>query len=82
MEALREAGIHNCDVVIVCIGEKVDVSVLTTMSVIEMGVPRVIAKALSPGAGGGPSQAGGGGRIPGAGYGAASWQKAPVGQLP
>ena len=32
MEALREAGIHNCDVVIVCIGEKVD----------------VIAKALSP----------------------------------
>ena len=48
IEALREAGIHNCDVVIVCIGEKVDVSVLTTMSVIEMGVPRVIAKALSP----------------------------------
>ena len=48
MEALKEAGIHNCDVVIVCIGEKVDVSVLTTMSVIEMGVPRVIAKALSP----------------------------------
>ena len=48
MEALREAGIHNCDVVIACIGEKVDVSVLTTMSVIEMGVPRVIAKALSP----------------------------------
>ncbi|MBM6684738.1 TrkA family potassium uptake protein [Faecalicatena contorta] len=48
MESLREAGIHNCDVVIVCIGEKVDVSVLTTMSVIEMGVPRVIAKALSP----------------------------------
>ena len=48
MEALREAGIHNCDVVIVCIGEKVDVSVLTTMSVIEMGVHRVIAKALSP----------------------------------
>lgn len=48
MESLKEAGIHGCDVVIVCIGEKVDVSVLTTMSVIEMGVPRVIAKALSP----------------------------------
>ena len=47
METLEEAGIQNCDVVIVCIGEKVDVSVLTTMSVIEMGVPRVIAKALS-----------------------------------
>ena len=47
-ETLAETGIQNCDVVIVCIGEKVDVSVLTTMSVIEMGVPRVIAKALSP----------------------------------
>ena len=38
----------NLSVVIICIGEQVDVSVLTTMSVIEMGVPRVIAKALSP----------------------------------
>ena len=47
-ETLAETGIQNCDVVIVCIGEKVDVSVLTTMSVIEIGVPRVIAKALSP----------------------------------
>ena len=43
-DTLKEIGIQNCDV----IGEKVDVSVLTTMSVIEMGVPRVIAKALSP----------------------------------
>ena len=46
-ETLREIGIQNCDVVIICIGEKVDVSILTTMSVIEMGVPRVISKALS-----------------------------------
>ena len=46
-ETLREVGIQNCDVVIICIGEKVDVSILTTMSVIEMGVPRVISKALS-----------------------------------
>ncbi len=46
-DGLREIGIQNCDVVIVCIGEKVDVSILTTMRVIEMGVPRVIAKALS-----------------------------------
>lgn len=46
-EALKETGIQNCDVVIICIGEKVDVSILTTMSVIEMGVPRVISKALS-----------------------------------
>ena len=47
-KSLSATGIQNCDVVIICIGEKVDVSVLTTMSVIEMGVPRVIAKALSP----------------------------------
>lgn len=46
-EALREAGIQNCDVVIVCIGENVGVGILTTMSVIDMGVPRVIAKATT-----------------------------------
>ena len=39
-DTLKEIGIQNCDVVIICIGEKVDVSVLTTMSVIELGVPR------------------------------------------
>ena len=47
-ETLKEIGIQNCDVVIICIGEKADVSILITMSVIEMGVPRVIAKAFSP----------------------------------
>lgn len=47
-EALEEAGIQNCDTVIVCIGEKVDVSILTTLNVISMGVPRVLAKAFSP----------------------------------
>lgn len=47
METLKEIGLQNCDVVIVCIGEKVDVSILTTMCVIEMGVPHVISKALS-----------------------------------
>ena len=46
-ETLEETGIQNCDVVIVCIGEQVDVSILTTMRVIEMGIPHVISKALS-----------------------------------
>lgn len=46
-EALREAGIQNCDVVIVCIGENIGVGILTTMSVIDMGVPRVISKATT-----------------------------------
>lgn len=44
---LEEAGIQNCETVIVCIGEKIDASILTTMNVISMGVPRVIAKAIS-----------------------------------
>ena len=46
-ESLEDAGIQNCGTVIVCIGEKVDVSILTTLNVISMGVPRVIAKAFS-----------------------------------
>jgi trk system potassium uptake protein TrkA len=46
-EALEEAGIQNCQTVIICIGEKIDVSILTTLNVISMGVPRVIAKAIS-----------------------------------
>ena len=46
-ETLREVGIQNCDTVIVCIGEKMDTSILTTMCVVEMGVPNVIAKALT-----------------------------------
>lgn len=43
-EALEDTGINECDTVIVCIS-KVDVSVLTTQMVLEMGVPRVISKA-------------------------------------
>jgi trk system potassium uptake protein TrkA len=46
-EALEQAGIQNCETVIICIAEKVDVSILTTLNVISMGVPRVIAKALT-----------------------------------
>lgn len=46
-ESLEEAGIQNCGTVVVCIGEKVDVGILTALTVISMGVPRVIAKAFS-----------------------------------
>jgi trk system potassium uptake protein TrkA len=46
-ETLQQAGIQNCETVVICIGEKVDVSILTTLNVISMGVPRVIAKAIS-----------------------------------
>lgn len=46
-ETLEETGIQNCETVIVCIGEKIDTSILTTLNVISMGVPRVISKAIS-----------------------------------
>ena len=46
-DTLKEVGIQNCDTVIVCIGEKMDTSILTTMCVVEMGIPHVIAKALT-----------------------------------
>lgn len=45
--ALMQTGIQNCDVVVVCIGEKIDVSLLTTLHLVTLGVPRVIAKANS-----------------------------------
>ena len=46
-ENLSNIGIQNCDTVIVGIGGKIDVSILTTLTVIQLGVPRVIAKANS-----------------------------------
>lgn len=46
-ESLEETGIQNCGTVIMCIAEKIDVSILTTMTLINMGIPRVISKATS-----------------------------------
>ena len=46
-DALKETGMQNCGTVTVCIGEQVDISILTTMLVIKLGVPQVIAKASS-----------------------------------
>ena len=46
-EALSEVGIQNCDTVVVCIGSKIDTSILTTLNVVSLGVPRVISKATS-----------------------------------
>ncbi|MBQ4136375.1 MAG: TrkA family potassium uptake protein [Clostridia bacterium] len=46
-KTLSETGIQNCDVVILCIGEQIDVSILTTLNLISMGIPKVIAKASS-----------------------------------
>ena len=46
-ETLEETGIQNCGTVTICIGEALDVSILTTMLVIRMGIPNVISKANS-----------------------------------
>ncbi len=45
--SLLETGIQNCDVAIVCIGEQMDSSILTTLNLVSMGVPKVIARATS-----------------------------------
>lgn len=46
-ESLEACGVGECETVVVCIGQKVDVSVLTTLNVLNLGVKRVIAKADS-----------------------------------
>ena len=45
-EVLIEIGIQNCDLVAVCIGSKVETSILVTLNVLNLGVP-VISKATS-----------------------------------
>lgn len=46
-ENLIELGFDKCEIVLVCIAEEVDVSILTTLNVISLGVEKVIAKAFS-----------------------------------
>lgn len=47
VKALEEAGLNKVDVAIVSIGEDIEASTLTVMSLIELGVPKVIGKAIS-----------------------------------
>ncbi len=44
-EALRALGLRNFDVVIVAIGQDIQASILTTIIVKEIGVPKVVVKA-------------------------------------
>ena len=46
-KSLLDTGIQNCDVAIVCIGEHIDTSILTTLNLVSMEIPTVIAKATS-----------------------------------
>ncbi len=45
--SLEETGIGEADVAVIGIGDKIDVSILTTLHVLRLGVKRVIAKATS-----------------------------------
>lgn len=46
-ESLMQAGIHECDTVIIGIAEQIDVCILTTLYVKRLGVKRIIVKATS-----------------------------------
>jgi len=47
-KALRSAGIQDVDVAVISIGETVEASVLVAMLVIDLGIPNVVAKAITP----------------------------------
>ncbi len=46
-DSLKDAGIGECGVVIVCIGKDIEANILATLNAIELGVSRVYAKAIS-----------------------------------
>ncbi len=46
-KTLAETGIQDCDIAVVCIGEQLDTSILTTLNLVSLGIPQVIAKASS-----------------------------------
>ncbi len=46
-KSLQETGIQNCDVAVVCISNQMDTSILTTLNLVSLGIPKVISKANS-----------------------------------
>ncbi len=46
--ALRQAGIQEVDVAVISIGENIEASLLVVMLAKELGIPRIIAKAVTP----------------------------------
>ena len=48
LRALRQAGINEADVAVISIGENIEASLLVVMQVKEIGVPTIIAKAVTP----------------------------------
>lgn len=50
-DILNESGVAHCGTVIVCIGQDVEENILATLHLLELGIPRVIARANSVGHG-------------------------------
>ncbi len=46
-KTLAETGLGSCDIAVVCIGEQMDTSILTTLNLVSMGIPKVMSKATS-----------------------------------
>lgn len=46
-QALEEAGFASCDIVIVAVGSNVEASIMATMALKDLQVPRIVAKASS-----------------------------------
>lgn len=46
--ALKAAGIHDVDVAVVSIGENIESSLLVVMQLRDLGVPMIVAKAVTP----------------------------------
>ena len=46
-KTLIETGLKGCDIVMLCIGEHIDTSILTVLNLVSIGIPKVIAKATS-----------------------------------
>jgi trk system potassium uptake protein TrkA len=46
-EALEEAGFGSCDIVVVAIGSNVEASIMATMALKDLKVPKIVAKASS-----------------------------------
>ncbi|WP_075876690.1 potassium channel family protein [Merdibacter massiliensis] len=46
-DVLEDIGVQDCDVAVVCIGSRVETSILVTLTILNLGVPHVISKASS-----------------------------------
>ncbi len=47
-QSLQALGLDSCDAVVVSLGERMDASILVTLYLRELGVRRIVAKAVSP----------------------------------